>query len=153
MHDTRARGGVQARTARVAATYLTSASIAAVAVGSIIVAQVAPAANGNPGRDAYFRFCASCHGETGQGNGELAGSLRPKPADLTRLAQKNGGAFPYAAVKEIIDGRKRVVAHGTAAMPVWGKIFAEEESYEQPDAHARSQIGLITDYLASIQAK
>jgi len=56
-----------------------------------------------------------------------------------------------AEVKEIIDGRKRVAAHGSSKMPVWGTVFAEERSYEPPDAHAQSQIEIITSFLASIQ--
>jgi mono/diheme cytochrome c family protein len=117
----------------------------------LLVPQTAPAADGNPGRSAYFQYCSSCHGDDGRGNGEVAASLHPKPADLTQLAKKNGGAFPYAEVKQIIDGRKRVAAHGSAKMPVWGAVFAEEKTYERPEAHAQSQIELITAYLASIQ--
>src|SRR5262245_59778618 len=91
----------------------------ALVAAAVLLARVAPAGDGNPGRAAYFRYCASCHGGDGRGNGEVAGSMRPKPADLTQLAKKNGGAFPAAAVKEIIDGRRRMAAHGSAKMPVW----------------------------------
>jgi hypothetical protein len=89
----------------------------------------------------------------GRGTGEAAGSMRPRPADLTELAKKNGGRFPRDEVKEIIDGRKRVAAHGSSAMPVWGKVFAQEQAYEQPDTHAQSQIELICGYPATIQTK
>ena len=127
--------------------------VVALLAAAVLVAPVAPAANGNPGRAAYFRYCAACHGDDGRGNGEVAGSMRPKPSNLTQLAKKNGGIFPSAQVKEIIDGRKRVAAHGSAKMPVWGTVFAAEKSYEQPEAHAQSQIKLITNYLASIQTQ
>jgi mono/diheme cytochrome c family protein len=111
------------------------------------------ASDGNPGRQAYFRYCSSCHGADGRGGGEVAKSLRKKPADLTQLAKRNGGAFPQAEVKEFIDGRKRLAAHGSSAMPVWGKVFSQEKSYESADAHTRSQEQLIVDYLATIQTK
>jgi mono/diheme cytochrome c family protein len=128
-----------------------SGLVVALLAGGVLLARLASAANGNPGRDAYFRYCSACHGDDGRGKGEVAGSMRPKPADLTQLAKKNGGTFPYAEVKEIIDGRKRVAAHGSSKMPVWGKVFAEEKAYERPEDHAQSQIDLITSYLASIQ--
>jgi mono/diheme cytochrome c family protein len=115
--------------------------------------QPAAASDGNPGRQAFFRYCSSCHGYEGRGNGEVAASLTPKPADLTQLAKKHGGTFPLAEVIEYIDGSKRVAAHGTPQMPVWGKVFAKEESYEQPGQHAQSQIKLIANYLSSIQTK
>lgn len=122
-----------------------------VLAGGVLLTRLASAANGNPGRDAYFRYCSSCHGDDGRGGGEVATSLRQKPTDLTTLAKAHGGTFPYAEVKEIIDGRKRVAAHGSPKMPVWGAVFADEKSFEQPAAHAQSQIEMITSYLASIQ--
>lgn len=121
-------------------------------VVALSIAQVAMAGNGNPGREAYFRYCSSCHGLTGQGDGEVAESLRTPPADLTQLSQKHGGAFPNDEIRQTIDGRKRIPAHGSSEMPVWGQVFVAEKTYEKPEAHARSQISLIVDYLASIQA-
>jgi mono/diheme cytochrome c family protein len=109
------------------------------------------AANGNPGREAFFRYCSSCHGDDGRGNGPAASAMQPRPADLTQIAKRNGGIFPYDKVKEIIDGRTRVVAHGSSQMPVWGKIFAGEETLVPPATHAVSQINLIATYLSSIQ--
>jgi mono/diheme cytochrome c family protein len=126
---------------------------AALLAGGALLASPISAADGNPGRSAYFKYCSACHGDDGRGNGVVAESLRPKPADLTQLAKQHGGSFPYAEVKEIIDGRKRVAAHGRSKMPVWGKVLAEEPAYEEPEAHAQSQIELITRYLASIQTK
>lgn len=35
------------------------------------------------GAELYQTWCASCHGETGQGDGPVAQTLNPKPADLT----------------------------------------------------------------------
>ncbi|MGB8622841.1 MAG: cytochrome c, partial [Paracoccaceae bacterium] len=36
-----------------------------------------------------------------------AGGLDPAPADLTRIAARNGGVFPWARVMGHIDGYKR----------------------------------------------
>lgn len=77
--------------------------------------------------------------------------MRPKPSDLTQLAKKNGGTYPSALVKETVDGSKAIAAHGSSKMPVWGYVFREERTAEDPEAHARSQVQMIVDYLRSIQ--
>ena len=117
----------------------------------ILLAGRAYASDGNPGRAAYFKYCSACHGADGSGNGEAAPAMRPRPSDLTQLAKKHGGTFPSALVKEGIDGRKAIAAHGSSKMPVWGHVFREERTAEDPDAHARSQVQIIVDYLRSIQ--
>lgn len=40
----------------------------------------------NAGRDLYFKYCVSCHGETGAGDGPAARSLKFPPRDF-RTAQ------------------------------------------------------------------
>jgi len=118
--------------------------------GALLVRRM-DASDGNPGREAYFKYCSSCHGVDGRGNGEAARTMRPKPSNLTQLAKQHGGTFPSAQVKDIIDGRKSVAAHGSATMPVWGQVFSREQAQEVPEAHSRSQIQLLVDYLRSIQ--
>ena len=109
------------------------------------------AADGNPGRAAYFRYCSSCHGADGRGDGVVARTMRPKPPDLTLLAKEHGGMFPSEQVRDSIDGRKQIAAHGSSKMPVWGTVFSAQPAAESPEAHARSQVQMITDYLRSIQ--
>ena len=76
------------------------------------------------GKDNFLRYCASCHGTTGVGNGSVADSLKHKPADLTLLAKRAGGVFPTQRVIQTIDGRLMPKAHGDSEMPVWGQLFA-----------------------------
>ena len=45
------------------------------------------------GEEAYRRYCASCHGLEGKGDGPVAASLRRAPTDLTQLARRSGGRF------------------------------------------------------------
>jgi mono/diheme cytochrome c family protein len=111
------------------------------------------ASNGNPGRTAYFKYCSSCHGFDGRGKGVVAPSLRVAPPDLTLLAKRQGGKFPHDEVKSVIDGRTAIAAHGSSEMPVWGAVLGKERTYETPEAHVRSQLQLLTDYLASIQTR
>jgi mono/diheme cytochrome c family protein len=131
---------------RIAFVVAVSASCAAVPMGRV------DASDGNPGRVAYFKYCSACHGDDGRGDGVVASTMRPKPANLTTLAQRHGGVFPDAQVRDIIDGRTPIAAHGASKMPVWGRAFAEEQTWEEPQAHSQSQVQLIVDHLRSIQA-
>jgi mono/diheme cytochrome c family protein len=106
------------------------------------------------GSDTFLRYCASCHGAGGQGDGPLAASLSKPPSDLTQLAKKNGGRYDERAVMETIDGRRQIAAHGTRDMPVWGAVFEEEGQGTPYPAHQsliRSRF--LVEYLATIQEK
>jgi anthranilate/para-aminobenzoate synthase component II len=69
------------------------------------------------GKTDFRIYCASCHGATGVGDGKLAQYLTIKPADLTRLAERNDGDFPAEHVRRVIDGRQEVRGHA-GDMPV-----------------------------------
>jgi mono/diheme cytochrome c family protein len=104
------------------------------------------------GKQLYGKYCSACHGDGARGDGIVSQFMRPPPPDLTQLAKKAGGTFPYYEVLRIIDGRETVRAHGDPDMPVWGTLFAEEEG-ESPKRYAvaRGKVVLITDYLESLQ--
>lgn len=57
-----------------------------------------------PGQETYMSYCVTCHGRSAEGDGPLASDLPVPPADLTRLAAKNGGVFPYSDVMAQIYG-------------------------------------------------
>lgn len=104
------------------------------------------------GQGLYLQHCASCHGESGDGTGSLAESLRRAPSDLRLIAQRNNGRFDEAYVMSIIDGRRAVAEHGPREMPVWGAVFEDEIRPGRYPAytsllHSRA----LTDYLHSIQ--
>lgn len=88
----------------------------------IVSACVAPqdTAMPEPGEGAalYQQNCAVCHGADGKGGADLARAAG-RPADLTLLAQGNGGVFPRAAVLSTIDGYNRM-ALGDQRMPEFG---------------------------------
>ena len=75
------------------------------------------------GRVTFQRYCASCHGAEGHGDGNVAQYLKIPPADLTRIQAENDGEFPADDVRAFIDGRRDVAGHGTREMPVWGEVF------------------------------
>ena len=118
-----------------------------------LIAGRGDAAPPDAGRAVYLKYCSACHGAEGRGDGVASSTMRPRPTDLTQLAKAHGGKFPYVAVRDTIDGRKSIAAHGSSEMPVWGEVFSREKAATQHDAQVRSQVQLITDYLASIQAK
>ncbi|RWH81311.1 MAG: cytochrome c [Mesorhizobium sp.] len=80
------------------------------------------------GEAEYLNSCAVCHGLDGKGDGPLGDVLLKRPADLTRLSERNGGAFPYSRVFATIDGRYALPSHGDREMPVWGRQFLEEDA-------------------------
>ena len=68
----------------------------------------------------YAAFCAECHGDLGSGDGPSGVALSPPPADLRRIAQRDG-RFDPDRVAAYIDGRRDVQQHGPRSMPVWGR--------------------------------
>jgi len=111
-----------------------------------------PNQTASPDGAALFRtWCASCHGVTAQGNGALAPMLRRVPPDLTLIAGKNGGMFPTARIRRIVDGRE-VESHGDPDMPVWGSAFkSAKDGYTEESVRAR--IDAVVAYLESIQKR
>lgn len=103
------------------------------------------------GRTHFLLYCASCHGESGTGNGPAANAMRHMPPDLTGLALANGGVFPDRRMRRIVDGRD-VEAHGDRDMPVWGDAFKADSGRPSNDA-VRNRIETILKYLASIQRR
>lgn len=74
----------------------------------------------------YRRYCASCHGLAGKGDGPVSEVLKVQPPDLTRLAAQYGGEDLVDTIQQAIDGRRAIRAHGEKGLPVWGEFFAEE---------------------------
>ena len=104
------------------------------------------------GRQLYERFCASCHGEAGFGDGPVAPALKVMVPDLTRMYQRSGGKFPEERVRMIIDGRQVYPIHGTRYMPVWGQeLWVEQGASQQADADVKKMVDRLVDYLRSIQ--
>jgi mono/diheme cytochrome c family protein len=109
-----------------------------------------------PGKGSYLRYCASCHGDDGKGDGPYAPLLKLKPADLTQLAKKNNGVFPVGRVTRILDGSEEIPGHGSRQKPVWGHPFGAGEETAGGNAAptvARERIELLLRYLNSIQEK
>jgi mono/diheme cytochrome c family protein len=104
------------------------------------------------GEPIFQRYCASCHGMGGRGDGPSAGALRTPPADLTEIAKRRGGEFPVGEIARFIDGRFELPAHGTRQMPIWGERFgADVPVSDLAESIARGNIASLVEYLKSIQ--
>lgn len=106
------------------------------------------------GAQLFGRFCASCHGRGGEGDGPVAGSLSVMIPDLAELSKRSGGRFPEDRVREVIDGRAVLPAHGTRPMPVWGyelEARAGESTAGNPRDTAQTLIDRLVEHLRSMQ--
>jgi mono/diheme cytochrome c family protein len=120
------------------------------------------------GKWEFQSSCASCHGPDAKGKGPVSEQLKAPPPDLTILAKNNNSVFPTEAVYQTISGLRRMAAHGSHEMPIWGfrfnplvsvpqdadpaywKLLGPEKS---PDMVVRTRILAVIDYLNRIQEK
>ena len=117
-----------------------SVLLAGLAAGS------AAAQDDEAGRAEYMIACAGCHGESGKGDGPLAGLLTVETPSLTTLAAENGTGW-------MVDGRNIIRAPGSK-MPSWGERFqasATSERGETAEMVARGRILSLVYYIESIQ--
>jgi mono/diheme cytochrome c family protein len=54
-------------------------------------------------KELFFKYCPSCHGVEGKGNGPVSRDLAVKVPDLTLLKSKNKGIYPLDRVMSSID--------------------------------------------------
>lgn len=103
------------------------------------------------GKQTYTHYCAAFHGVDARGNGPAAFVLKTPPPDLTTLAKRHGGKFPYDYVSNVLRFGTRFAAHGSSDIPIWGSIFGSIEHNDE--VAVRKRIKDLSDYLASLQEK
>lgn len=77
------------------------------------------------GAEDFADYCASCHGLSGKGDGEIAASLPKRPANLTTLRARAGGTFPTTKVMAKIWGYTETVGEA-GTMPNFGPLLDSE---------------------------
>lgn len=102
-----------------------------------------------PGDVMFKQYCAACHGRDAKGRGPARRALKIPAADLTTLAKRNGGEFPYEYVTGVLRFGPGKAAHGSADMPTWGPIF--EYMDHQNEGAVQQRIKNLCDYLATLQ--
>lgn len=98
-----------------------------------------PAARNIPssGKHTYEQYGASCHGADARGEGPAAFVLKTTTPDLTTLAKRHSGKFPYAYVVDVLRFGTRIFAHVSSDMPIWGPIFGSMENYDEAAVRKR----------------
>lgn len=125
-------------------------------VAAALVAFASSSASADePGKREFMTYCASCHGTDAMGGGQVAEFMSVAIPDLTSIAQRNDGKFPFLEVVHMVDGRSGVMAHGSK-MPVWGDRFtADLPDTMEGDLSSvwkvRGRILSLVYYLESIQ--
>ncbi len=80
----------------------------------------------NNGKILFNKYCVTCHGEKGEGNGIRAKELMRRPADLARL---NSTKSDYAIYLQI--------SYGNEDMPNWIKNLTVQDRWDIVN-HVRS---------------
>lgn len=137
-------------------------------IAAALFGAAALAAAGVPGAAEKLDFgklqfdsnCASCHGRLGKGDGPFAGMVDTRAgSDITTLARRNGGVFPFERVYGIVDGREEVRFHGTREMPIWGSDYLARAAADygdapyDPEVFVRLRIVALVDYVYRLQAR
>jgi mono/diheme cytochrome c family protein len=111
----------------------------------------APHTSPASGQEMFMNYCASCHGKDAKGNGPAASALKIQPADLTALAQKNGGKYPAMKVTAVLSGQVDLAAHGNKEMPVWGQVFWRMSGGRA--AEVQQRVANLNHFIESLQGK
>jgi mono/diheme cytochrome c family protein len=128
-----------------------SLAVIVTAAAPLAAQQASAESQVSKGASTFRHYCRTCHGEEAKGDGPVAKYLTPKPADLTKIAERNKGEFPAEAVHAAIAGGQPVKGHGTSEMPVWGTAFREVHG-TQTEEQVTGRIAELVAYLKSIQA-
>jgi mono/diheme cytochrome c family protein len=113
------------------------------------VDQTLPSTYVPSGKAMFQLYCANCHGADAKGNGPLAPALKTPPPNLTTLAKRHAGKFPYDYVLRMLQFGTTARAHGSSDMPAWGPIFQYFDKKSQQAVKQR--IDNLSNYLASVQ--
>jgi cytochrome c len=78
------------------------------------------------GKVLFMHFCSPCHGETGQGDGEVTKHGYPPPPSYSKGQSSRGGAM-----KDLTDGKiYHTVTYGVNAMGSYASQLSPEERWK-----------------------
>ena len=136
-------------------------TLAVLAVATAALCAPCLAQGPSPGRIEYENQCGVCHGAGGKGDGPLAEVLKNSPPDLSVLTKVHNGVFPAQILRDIVDGRKPLAAHGDRQMPIWGKRLADQARFllgpgaapKQIEDYVQARIKALIGYIETLQEK
>lgn len=106
------------------------------------------------GREIFVGACAGCHGAEGTGDGPMTELLTVPVPDLTGIAERDGGTFPWLKVVHMVDGRTGLRGHG-GPMPIFGAVFTGDavaaDGPQGTPVITSQRVLDVVDYLMSIQ--
>ena len=96
------------------------------------------------GEQMYKQYCAACHGADARGHGPATSFLTTPPPDLTTLAKRHLGKFPFDYVSNVLKFGtgplcSRLIGHAT-----WGPIFRYFENRTKELSSNASRIYVTT---------
>jgi mono/diheme cytochrome c family protein len=151
---TERRTGVEAIMAKVSmlsAGTLLGAVFALAAFSAPAAQERPPREDYNSGAYLYRAFCATCHGETGKGDGPIADIADRRPSDLTVLARNHGGTYPRDRVIRILENVEPLPGHDPPAMPNWRNVLRKTEG--DNDRVIRQRLEALVAHVATLQQK
>jgi mono/diheme cytochrome c family protein len=77
------------------------------------------------GKKLFASTCASCHGETGQGDGKAGATLNPKPANLADATWEHGSSDGeiFAVIRDgVKDTGMKAFASRMTARQMWDVV-------------------------------
>lgn len=74
------------------------------------------------GKRLFARYCATCHGDTGRGDGQNAYNLDPKPPDFSESLELHQPSY----WRQIIEGGSAGVGRSPQCPP-WGRVLAASD--------------------------
>ncbi len=77
------------------------------------------------GEALYQQHCLTCHGRAGRGDGPIAASLQPRPADLAEHGPFASDAYWFWRIRE--GGQ---VEPFDSEMPAWKDELSEEQTWQ-----------------------
>jgi cytochrome c553 len=117
-----------------------STFVAAAAAAALLAPAAALAADAAAGKTSFDTNCASCHGESGKGDGPVGAALQPPPRDFTKAEFKfdtdgDGKAGTDADLKGVITQGAGAFG-GSPLMAPWPSL--SEADVANLIAHIRS---------------
>jgi mono/diheme cytochrome c family protein len=103
------------------------------------------------GKEILLKYCASCHGADGKGNGPAAFAMKTPPPDLTTLSKRYEGKFPAGYISALLQFGRSFTAHGSEDMPVWGSRFKKLDPVHDPTG--QQHVDDVVAYIQSLQTK
>ena len=77
------------------------------------------------GNEIFQKFCSTCHGKTGEGNGPASASLDPKPENLKETQGSLGDSYLFWRISE-----GGAMEPFTSGMPPWKSVLKEEQIWQ-----------------------